>query len=187
MAPTTREIRIVGYDLGWPGLYKDEAERIQSALGNRALCIEHVGSTSVPDLAAKPVIDVLVVVNESRDEDEYALPLNNAGYELRIREPEWHEHRMFKGSKPEVNLHVFSKGCVETDRMLIFRDWLRTHPSDRNLYANTKRKLAMKSWESVQAYANAKTGVIEEILARAQNDEAWIDDWRAKRGANHRT
>ncbi|HKQ87130.1 MAG TPA: GrpB family protein [Candidatus Acidoferrales bacterium] len=173
------KVRIVDYDARWPGLYKREAAKIRAGLGNRALRVEHVGSTSVPNLAAKPVIDVLVVVSDSRDEGEYTSALNRAGYELRIREPEWHEHRMFKGSEPEVNLHVFSKGCIEIDRMLLFRDWLRTHPADQNLYANTKRELAMKTWESVQAYADAKTSVIEAILARAQADHAWMGDWRA--------
>ena len=176
---TIPRVRIVDYDARWPGLYKSEAEKIRSGLGNRALRVEHVGSTSVPNLAAKPVIDVLVVVSDSRDEDKYASSLNSAGYELRIREPEWHEHRMFKGSEPELNLHVFSKGCIEIDRMLLFRDWLRTHPADRSLYARTKRKLTIRVWESVQAYADAKTSVVEDILARAQSDHTWMGDWRA--------
>jgi GrpB-like predicted nucleotidyltransferase (UPF0157 family) len=89
------------------------------------------------------------------------------GYSLRIREANWHEHRMFKGPETEINLHVFSAGCPEIDRMLIFRDWLRGNAADRDLYARTKRRLARKEWKYAQNYADAKTAIIEEIIARA--------------------
>ncbi len=108
--------------------------RIREALGDRALRIEHVGSTSVPGLAAKPVIDIDLVVADSSDEDAYVPPLEAAGYVLRIREPDWYEHRLFKGPDTNVNVHVFSAGCEEVERMVAFRDWLRTHDDDRELY-----------------------------------------------------
>lgn len=130
--------------------------------------IEHAGSTSVPGLAAKPVIDIVLVVADSADENAYAPALESAGYVLRIREPDWFEHRLFKGLDPETNLHVFSEGCSEIDRTLVFRDWLRANPADRDLYERTKRELASQEWEHIQNYADAKTAVIGEMLARAR-------------------
>jgi GrpB-like predicted nucleotidyltransferase (UPF0157 family) len=161
-------IPIVDYDPQWPELFEREAERIRAALGRRALRIEHTGSTSVPGLVAKPIIDVLLVVTNSGDEGSYLPALEAAGYLLRIRETNWYEHRMFNGPDTEMNLHVFSSGCPEIDRMLTFRDWLRNHAADRDLYARTKLSLAQKEWKYVQNYADAKTAVIEEIIARAR-------------------
>lgn len=161
------KIRIVDYDPKWPELFGREAARIRDALGSGALRVEHSGSTSVPGLCAKPVIDIIVVVADSNDETNYVPALEAAGYTLRIREPEWHGHRMFNGPDTEVNLHVFSSGCPEIDRVLLFRDWLRNTPADRDLYARTKLDLANSDWQYVQNYADAKTAVIEEIIGRA--------------------
>lgn len=160
-------IVLVDYDPAWPTLFDREAARIRATLGAQALLLEHVGSTSVPGLAAKPRIDVLLAVAESADEPSYAPRLETAGYVLRIREPEWHEHRVFKGPDTDVNVHVFSRGCVEIERMLRFRDRLRADHADRRLYERTKRALAARCWRHVQHYADAKTAVVEEILARA--------------------
>jgi GrpB-like predicted nucleotidyltransferase (UPF0157 family) len=159
---------MVDYDPDWPHQFEREATRIRSALGDRALRIEHTGSTSVPGLPAKPIIDIVLVVADSARESEYAPALEGARYQLRIREPGWHEHRMFKGPETDVNLHVFSTSCPEIDRMLRFRDWLRTNASDRELYARSKRALARQDWKFTQNYADAKTAVIEEIISRAQ-------------------
>ena len=126
--PLNGPVLIVDYDAQWPELFAREAERIRAVLGDRVVRLEHTGSTSVPGLAAKPIIDVLLVVTDSADEAEYLPPLEAAGYSLRIREIDWYEHRMLKGPDTDVNLHVFSSGCVEIDRLLMFRDWLRTHP-----------------------------------------------------------
>ncbi len=168
LTPLVGRIEIVDYDPEWPRLFAHEAERIQTALGDRALLIEHVGSTSVPELAAKPRIDMLLVVADSSDEANYVPALEAAGYVLRIREPEWYEHRVFKGPDTDVNLHVFSLGCTEINRMLLFRNWLRNNESDRQLYEQTKRELASQDWKYTQNYADAKTAVVEEILARAR-------------------
>jgi GrpB-like predicted nucleotidyltransferase (UPF0157 family) len=157
----------VEYDPQWPELFQREAARIREALACLALQVEHAGSTSVPGLAAKPVIDIVLVVSDSSDESAYVPALESAGYTLRIRESNWYEHRMFKGPDSDINLHVFSSGCPEIDRMLRFRDWLRSNAVDRDLYARTKLALALKKWESVQNYADAKTAVVQEILARA--------------------
>jgi GrpB-like predicted nucleotidyltransferase (UPF0157 family) len=160
-------ILIADYNPQWPELFKREAERIRNALGDRALRIEHTGSTAVPGLVAKPIIDVLLVVSDSAVEDSYVPALEAAGYVLRIRENDWFEHRMFKGPDTDMNLHVFSLGCPEIDRMVMFRDWLRNNPADRDLYARTKVALAENEWKYVQNYADAKTGIIKEIMARA--------------------
>ncbi len=170
LTPLVGLIQIVDYDPEWPRLFEHEAERVQGALGDRVLLIEHVGSTSVPGLAAKPRIDVLLVVTDSADEPTYVPALEAAAYVLRIREPDWYEHRVFKGPDTDVNLHVFSPGCPEIDRMLLFRDWLRSNASDRRLYERTKRELARQDWKYTQNYADAKTVVVEEILARARGD-----------------
>jgi GrpB-like predicted nucleotidyltransferase (UPF0157 family) len=122
----------------------------------------------VPGLAAKPVIDIVVAVADSADENAYVPALESAGYVLRIREPEWFQHRMFKGPGTETNLHVFSAGCSEIDRTLLLRDWLRSNAADRDLYARTKIALAEQEWEHIQNYADAKTAVIGEIMERAR-------------------
>jgi GrpB-like predicted nucleotidyltransferase (UPF0157 family) len=165
--PHAATIELADYDPSWPDLFAREDERIRAILGDRVLLLEHVGSTSVPGLAAKPVIDVTLVVADSSDEDAYVPALEAAGYRLTIREPDWHEHRVLKGPDTNVNLHVFSEGCSEVRRMVAFRDWLRTHDDDRELYARAKRELAAQEWRYVQNYADAKSAVVSDILARA--------------------
>ncbi|SFQ39007.1 GrpB domain, predicted nucleotidyltransferase, UPF0157 family [Salibacterium halotolerans] len=132
------------YNPRWPALFEREAARIRSVLGETGLQVEHVGSTSVPGLCAKPIIDIVLVVHDAADEMTYLPDLEQAGYTLRIREPEWFEHRMFKGPDTDIHLHVFSKGVHEVERMLMFRDWLRADASDRDLYASVKRQLSQR-------------------------------------------
>ncbi|MFW5417777.1 GrpB family protein [Nocardiopsis sp. CNT-189] len=158
---------VAEYDPEWPRLFAREAERIRGALGGRALLVEHAGSTSVPGLPAKPVIDVVLEVADPADEPSYLPALEAAGYVLRFREPDWFKHRLLNGPGTEVNLHVFPAGCEETARMLRFRDHLRTHPADRERYAAAKRELARRTWRYVQDYADAKTGIVQEIMRRA--------------------
>jgi GrpB-like predicted nucleotidyltransferase (UPF0157 family) len=160
-------IPLVAYDPAWPASFAREAARIRGALGDCALLVEHVGSTSVAGLDAKPIVDILLVVADSSDEVSYVPALEAAGYVLRVREPEWHEHRLFKGPTIALNLHVFGVGSSEIERMLLFRDWLRENPADRELYLQTKRNLARQHWQYVQNYADAKSAVIESIMARA--------------------
>jgi GrpB-like predicted nucleotidyltransferase (UPF0157 family) len=163
-----QEVVVTDYDPIWPHWFESAAFRIREALGDRVLQLDHVGSTSVRGLPAKPRIDINLVVADTTDEDAYVPQLEAIGYELRIREPDWYEHRMLRGQDPPVNLHVFNPGCEELDKMLTLRDWLRTHDDDRELYARAKRELAAKQWKYVQNYADAKSDVIHEILARAR-------------------
>ena len=165
-----REIVIVDYDPLWPEKFQRHAAIISQALGQRALVIEHVGSTSVLGLAAKPIIDVDVLVKDSSNEAAYLPALLAAGYFLRVREPEWHEHRMFRTPELDVHIHIFSTGCVEVTRHLAFRDHLRSHAEDRLRYEALKRKLVREDWPDMNAYARAKCEVVEEIIARAFQD-----------------
>lgn len=162
----TQPIEIREYDPEWPRLYAREEARIRSVLGDRAVRLEHAGSTSVPGLPAKPIVDIVLEVPDSADEAAYAPDMEAAGYVVRIREPEWFEHRVFKGPDTNVNLHTFTQGCEEVDRMLRFRDHLRENAEDRELYARTKRELAAQDWTYVQQFADAKTAVVREIMSR---------------------
>jgi GrpB-like predicted nucleotidyltransferase (UPF0157 family) len=167
-APRLRgRVVLVDYDPAWPGLYGREAARIRGALGPVVMGLEHVGSTSVPGLAAKPIVDVQLTVPDSADEASYVPALEAVGYVLTIREPEWHEHRMFKGPDTDVNLHVYTVGDPEVARVLAFRDRLRVSAADRVLYERTKRELAAREWTYLQGYADAKADVVADILSRA--------------------
>ncbi len=160
-------IDLADHDPAWPATFEREAARIREVLGDRAVVLEHSGSTSVPGLAAKPIIDITLGVPDSADEDAYVPAMEAAGYVLRIREPDWFEHRLFKGPDVNINLHVFTAGSPEIDRMLAFRDHLRSDESDRRLYEQTKRQLATQTWKYVQDYADAKSTVVAEIMSRA--------------------
>jgi GrpB-like predicted nucleotidyltransferase (UPF0157 family) len=160
-------VLLADYDPAWPAQYEHEATRIRTALGDRVLLLEHAGSTSVPGLAAKPFIDIVLGVADPADEPAYAPDLEGAGYVLRIREPDWHEHRLFKDVDPVVQIHVFAADSTEIVRMLAFRDWLRSHDDERDLYLDTKRQLAARQWTFMQQYADAKGEVVEAIIARA--------------------
>lgn len=163
-------IQLAAYDPDWPRQYEREATRIRSLLGERVLLLEHVGSTSVPGLAAKPIIDILLGVADSADEAAYVPPMEAGGYVLRIREPDWHEHRVFKGPDTDVNLHVFAADSPEIERMVAFRDRLRTNHDERRRYEAAKRELAARHWTYVQEYADAKGDVVEAIIARAMTE-----------------
>jgi GrpB-like predicted nucleotidyltransferase (UPF0157 family) len=162
-------IRVVDYDAEWPKKFEAHARVIADALGCAVQQIEHVGSTSVPGLAAKPIIDILVVVQNSADESSYLFRLEAAGYILRVREPDWNEHRMFRTHEKDVHVHVYSIGCAEIQRVLTFRDRLRINIDDRCRYEETKRELAAREWSDMDAYAKAKTEVIESIITHCDN------------------
>lgn len=151
-----RQIAIVDYDPEWPRKFETHRRIISEALGEAALQVEHIGSTSVVGLAAKPIIDILVVVDDA------------AGYLLRVREPDWHEHRMFRTPEKDAHIHIFSVGCEEIGRHLKFRDRLAINIGDRRRYEELKRALATHDWPDMNAYANAKSELIEQIIIAAQ-------------------
>jgi len=163
-------ITLIEYSADWPVQYEHEERRIREALGDRVLVLEHVGSTSVPGLKAKPIIDICLAVDDPDDESTYVPALEAAGYVLRIREPELCGHRLFHGTDIAVHLHVFAVGTSEIDAMVRFRDRLRSHARDRELYAEVKTQLASRTWVYVQNYADAKSDVVKGILARATEE-----------------
>lgn len=165
-----REIVLAAYDPAWPAKFRRHAAIIADALGATALRIEHVGSTAVPGLAAKPIVDIVVGVPDSADEAAYLPHLEAAGYELRVREPDWNEHRMFRTPERDVHVHVYSAGCPEIERVLVFRDHLRRDAGDRERYERTKRELAAREWGDMNEYAAAKSEVVESIIAAARID-----------------
>jgi GrpB-like predicted nucleotidyltransferase (UPF0157 family) len=164
------DIAIVEPDPAWPVAYERVAGSVRDALGARALQVEHVGSTSVRGLPAKPIIDIDLIVADPADEAAWLPPLEAAGFELRVREPWWHEHRCLKLWDPLVNLHVFGPESPEPWRHRIFRDHLRRDASDRERYAAVKREAAAAAnerGETVMQYNARKEAVIHEIYARA--------------------
>jgi GrpB-like predicted nucleotidyltransferase (UPF0157 family) len=161
------DVVLVEPDPAWAGVFATQERRIRGALGAHALEVHHVGSTSVPGLAAKDVVDVVLVVRDPASERAYVPALEDAGYTLAVREPDWYEHRVLKDRAPRVNLHVFGPACPEVRRMLAFRDHLRRDAEDRERYEATKRDLAGRTWQQVQDYADAKSEVVTAILARA--------------------
>jgi GrpB-like predicted nucleotidyltransferase (UPF0157 family) len=167
VTPHNAQIYLAPYDPSWPAQYQGEAAKVRAALGDAALVLEHVGSTSIPAIPAKPIIDILLAVADSADEASYVPALTAQGYRLHLREPDWEQHRVMKGDNPAVNLHVFTIGSSEVERMIGFRDRCRTHPEELKLYRDTKQALAGQVWRHVQHYANAKGEVVEAIIARA--------------------
>jgi GrpB-like predicted nucleotidyltransferase (UPF0157 family) len=161
------DIVVVDYDPAWPRRFAEHEVRIRTALGDWARRVEHIGSTAVPGLPAKPIIDVLLVVDDSADEASYLPALEAAGYALRIREPAFFEHRMLRAPAKNAHVHIFSPDSPEIGRCLLLRERLRSNAADRELYARTKRRLAAQRWPTMQHYAEAKTAVIEAIMARA--------------------
>jgi GrpB-like predicted nucleotidyltransferase (UPF0157 family) len=165
--PLDGPVALAEYDPAWPERYTVLARGIRRALGDAVVLVEHVGSTAVPGLVAKPIIDIVLAVADSADEAAYVAALEAEGYALRIREVDWYEHRVLKSGDGDVNLHVFSTGCPEIGRMLVLRDRLRAEPAERDHYATVKRELARQRWRHVQNYADAKTAVVDEIVTRA--------------------
>lgn len=164
--PPSQPIVIVDPDAAWPSWFATEAARIVELLGDTAIRIEHVGSTSIPGLPAKPIIDIDLQVADSAAEDTYVPQLVQSGYRLVLREPWWNGHRMLIGPEGRFNLHVFPVGAPEPLRHLLFRDWLRSHPDDRDLYASIKRDLADSTAANPGDYNLAKNTVIDEIYTR---------------------
>jgi GrpB-like predicted nucleotidyltransferase (UPF0157 family) len=167
--PPPENIEVVEHDDAWAALYQTVAHQVAEVLGSSALSIEHVGSTSIPGLAAKPVIDIDLTVADSSREVDYAGALESLGYDLYVREPSWHEHRLFRLEAPRVNLHVFSPDSPELVRHVMFRDWLREHPEDRARYENAKHE-SRKGVISTAEYNARKEPVIREIYDRIFRD-----------------
>lgn len=159
------------YDENWSILFEREKQRISTILKDKALMIEHIGSTSVPGLIAKPIIDILLVVEDAGKEEDYVDDLVSHGYILRIKEPDFENHHMFLGPDTDIHLHVFSQDSKEIEKYLLLRNYLRAHQEARELYANTKKTLAKKKWKYVQNYADAKSDVVQQIMDAARKEK----------------
>jgi GrpB-like predicted nucleotidyltransferase (UPF0157 family) len=159
-------VEVVSPDQAWPLSYEVARERICAALGDRVLAIDHVGSTAVPHLWAKPLVDIDLVVADSADEGAWLADLEEAGFVLRVREPEWEEHRVLRGSEPTTNLHVVSPNAIEPRRHRMFRDWLRTHPADRDRYTAVKREVADRGFTDSMLYNNAKAWFVYDLYEK---------------------
>jgi GrpB-like predicted nucleotidyltransferase (UPF0157 family) len=158
-------VTLVEHDPRWAERFAVRAAELRRALGERARLIEHIGSTSVRGLAGKPIVDIVVGIEDPDDEQAYLPDLEAIGYELRVREP---QHRCLRAGDPDepVNLHCYPPGHAETRKYLVLRDRLRAAPEDRARYEAVKRELAQREWADVNYYAEAKGPVIREILAR---------------------
>jgi GrpB-like predicted nucleotidyltransferase (UPF0157 family) len=163
-APST--VALVAYDPSWPDRYAALAGDIRAALGDVVLDIDHVGSTAVPGLAAKDVVDIDLTVADPRDEAAYVPALEAIGWVHVVREPSWHEHRALSRSEPpRANLHVFGPDCPEIIRHRMFRDWLRSHPDDRERYEAAKRA-AVPGGGHVMDYNARKQDTVRAIYDR---------------------
>jgi GrpB-like predicted nucleotidyltransferase (UPF0157 family) len=162
-------ILIAEYDPAWPARFAQEEHRLREALGPLALRVEHVGSTSVPDLAGKPVIDIQVSVANLSTLAPYQRPLESIGYTLAtIPFPYFHRPSDWPHTH---HVHLREAGSRDELRTLAFRDWLRSHPDDRNAYELLKRALAVdadtNSAEGRFRYSDAKTQFIRAVEHRA--------------------
>lgn len=164
-----RDVEIHEYNERWPTLFEQHARKIRETLVDVALRIEHIGSTSVPGLAAKPIIDILLVIADPKNEARYLPALQEAGYELRVREPEFDQHRMVRTPERDVHVHIFPPQSKEIGRYLALRNQLRSNAQDRSEYENLKHALAKREWEDMNDYADAKTEFVEAILAEGAN------------------
>ncbi|HEY6398127.1 MAG TPA: GrpB family protein [Solirubrobacteraceae bacterium] len=163
--PERRAIVIAAYDPDWPAQFAAHRDRVHRALGPLTIRIEHIGSSAVPGLAAKPVIDVLVTVADPDDESVIVPAMTSAGYHLRVRET---GHRMFRTPNRDAHLHVWGDSDPEVSRYLRFRDRLRASVKDRRAYEQLKRDLSAREWQDTNQYADAKSVLIEQILMRAE-------------------
>lgn len=165
-APVPGALRLAEPDPTWPALFLDHEQRIRGALGPAAVLVEHIGSTAVPGLAAKPIVDVLLTVTDLTAEEDYLPALLAAGYVLQRREP---GHRLLRTPDGAVNVHVHDDGTTAAADYLLLRNHLRRPTEERDLYERTKRSLLAHGWPDGAAYADSKTEVIERIKARARS------------------
>ncbi|GAA0935437.1 GrpB family protein [Virgisporangium aurantiacum] len=159
-------IVIEEYDPGWADRFAAAAAHLTAHIGRGVHAIEHVGSTAVPGLAAKPIIDIDLLLDDTADESRYLPALEGIGYRLVLREPWWYGHRMLVSETADVNLHVWPHDAPEPVRHKLFRDWLREHPDDRDRYAAAKRRIAGETVDRPGDYSLAKNDVIDRIYDR---------------------
>lgn len=164
-------VMIVDYDPQWPILYEEEKARILGVIGHKVVAIEHIGSTAVPGLGAKPIIDIMVAVRHLSEAEQCIEPLQSVGYEYVPEHEDFiPERRYFRKGHPETHrhLHIVEPTSDFWERHLFFRDYLRAHPKVARQYYELKRQLATKSGSDRQTYTDAKTPFIESVITRAR-------------------
>ncbi|OTA15747.1 Dephospho-CoA kinase [Xenorhabdus vietnamensis] len=166
---TQEPIIIVPYNTEWGTIYNEEKNKIQRQLQGKIISIEHIGSTAVPGLFAKPVIDIDLIIADPIQEIDYIPALEKLGYVLRVREPSWYQHRMLRLDSPRINLHIFGKNCPEHIRHLLFRNWLRNHEDDKLRYAAAKLE-AVEGAEHIMEYNDNKNRMIKDIYENIFNN-----------------
>ncbi|MCH7342003.1 GrpB family protein [Pelomonas sp. CA6] len=171
--PRVESIEVQPHDPSWLSTFRELGQALAAALSERARAIEHVGSTAVPGLAAKPVIDIDLIVEDPDDEDAYLPALQSLGYVLTVRERSWYGHRMLRLEAPRAHVHVFGRRCPEHVRHLLFRDWLREHPEERERYAEAKQR-ARVGVDTAQAYNQRKEAVVRDIYRRIFAARGWL-------------
>lgn len=170
--PEVLKLELQDYNDQWASIYLDHRTRILDAITAIDIEIEHIGSTSVRGLAAKPIIDIVVAVDDIAAEEDYLEALLSAGYALRVREP---GHRLVRTPARDVHVHIFESGDPAVAEYLVFRDHLRSNAQDRALYEATKRTLLSRQWDDMNDYADAKTDVILAIKERAKATQGRAD------------
>jgi putative glutamine amidotransferase len=168
----TRAYAIEPSDPSWPKRFEREAERLRGALGDLAVRIDHVGSTAVPGLAAKPIVDIQVSVSSVVPRTDYLEPIRALGYRWAI-DPWPGDHEFFSRDESgdrAYHVHVCAAGSRWERRHLAFRDWLRSHPDDAAAYEQLKRELAERHPRDTHGYTDSKTEFIREIESRAVNE-----------------
>ncbi len=177
-----RNIEVVAYNLSWPEMFASEATLIKQALGNNCIIIHHIGSTSVPGLNAKPIIDILPVVKDIQEVDKATKEMEGLGYEAK-GEYGIAFRRYFQKSRNirTHNVHVYEEGDPEINRYLKFRDWMRSHEDDAQAYANLKVELAAKFPHNILQYCNGKDTFVASIDAKDG-----FDGWRMVKGLTDR-
>lgn len=172
------KMEVIEPNPAWPQTFDALRALIVDALGPIAVSVEHTGSTSVPGLPAKDIIDIDLIVPDITKETVYVARLEAAGFHFLLREPAWHQHRFFCHYEPAANLHVFGPDAAEPVRHRIFRDWLRSHPDDREVYAEAKRgamRESIQSGENMMQYTAKKDAVVRGILLKAFRSLGYID------------
>lgn len=184
-------VQVVDPDPQWPERFDTLAARIEGALGWRAIVVEHVGSTAVPGLPAKPIIDIDLTVADPDDEGAYVPALEAAGFELRVREPWWFGHRVLRAREPACHLHVFGFDSPELVKHRIFRDWLRGNPAEAELYGRAKREAAAAATAAAEhsmQYNARKQEVVRAIYERAFRAAGLLDEpWPRSSRSSSRT
>lgn len=173
--PKQETISVEPFTSEWSVQFAEERAKISQVLGENAHTIEHVGSTAVEGLPAKPVMDIDLIVKDPGQEESYVPALSLLGYELTVREPSWYSHRMLRREKPRVNLHVFGLDSPEHTRHILFRDWLRNHPEDRQYYAQAKLVSALDV-KTVSEYNAKKQDAVRRIYRKIFTSRGWNPD-----------